>query len=103
MTIQSKSYVFSILFLTLSVIATLLFIYFQRTGKFFANGIIVPVCFYFLISFSMCVLLALFDRSVVRLSEEDAQQVSDRIASIKANKSTLQSKKLKEISSFSDE
>ena len=51
----------------------------------------------------MCVLLALFDRSVVRLSEEDAQQVSDRIASIKANKSTLQSKKLKEISSFSDE
>ena len=63
----------------------------------------VPVCFYVVISFSICILLALFDRSVIRLDEKEAQQVTDRITALKATKSSLQAQKVKEIWSFSNE
>ena len=98
---QSNYIFFTVLFWTLSIIFALLYFFFEKYN--YLSGFTVPILFYVAISLTMCILLAWFDRSVIRLDEREAQHVSDRIASLKADRLALQSKKLHEISSFSED
>ena len=102
MSLRNNYFIFTLLFWTLSILSSLLFFYLEKNDLLSHNHLW-SILLYVSVTVTMCILLALFDTSVIRLDENEVQKVADRVASLKAAKVALQSRKLNEINSFSVE